>query len=93
VNVSKKFIEQRQKSLGNITTEQGIKLRIIRSIQVARPFGVLKQDYGFRRFLLLGNKKVRIEVLLMAMAFDINKLHHKIHDNRCGSHSFEKSIA
>ena len=50
MQLSKKFIEQRQKSLENITTEQGIQLRINRSIQVEGAFGVLKEDYGFRRF-------------------------------------------
>jgi transposase len=93
MQLSKKFIGQRQKSLENITTEQGILLRINRSIQVEGAFGVLKEDYGFRRFLLRGKKKARVEVLLMAIAFDINKLHHKIQDNRCGSHLFEKNIA
>ena len=44
MQLSKKFIEQRQKSFENITTEQGIQLRINRSIQVEGAFGVLKQD-------------------------------------------------
>jgi len=93
MQVSKKFIEQRKQSLENITSEQGKLLRINRSIQVEGAFGVLKEDYGFRRFLLRGKKKVRIEVLLMAIAFDINKLHNKIQHNRCGSFLFYRSTA
>ena len=64
-----------------------------RSIQVEGAFGVIKQDYGFRQFLLRGNKKVRTEMLLIAMAFNVNKLHRKIQDNRTGRQLFEKLTA
>ena len=40
-------------------------------------FGVLKQDYGFRRFLRRGESNVLIEVFLYALAYNINKLHDK----------------
>lgn len=43
-------------------------LRMNRSIQVEGAFGVLKQDYGFRRFLMRGNKNVRTEFLLLSFA-------------------------
>jgi len=36
-----------------------------RSIQVERTFGVLKQDYGFRRFLTRGKENVEVEMLLL----------------------------
>jgi transposase len=93
MQLSKKYIEQRQKSLENITSEKGILLRTNRSIQVEGAFGVIKKDYYFRRFLLRGKKKVSVEVLLMAIAFDMNKLHNKLQGNRCGSHLFEKKTA
>ena len=93
MSISKKFIEQRQKSLQRITTPQGVLLRINRSIQSEGAFGVLKEDYGFRQFLLRGNKKVRAEILLMAIGYNINKLHRKIQDNRTGSQLFEKIAA
>lgn len=93
ISVSKKFIEQRQKSLERISSPLGILLRINRSIQSEGAFGVLKEDYGFRQFLLRGNKKVRTEILLMAIGYNINKLHHKIQDNRTGSQLFEKAAA
>lgn len=64
MQVSKKFIEQREESRQKITSELGIKLRMNRSIQVEGAFGVLKWDYGFKRFLLRGEKKVRTEVFL-----------------------------
>lgn len=64
-----------------------------RSIQVEGAFGVIKQDYGFRQFLLRGNKKVRTEMLLVAFSYNINKLHNKIQANRTGSQLFEKLTA
>ena len=74
----------RSESLANITTEEGIRLRINRSIQVEGAFAVIKQDYGFRRFLMRGNKKVRIELLIMAFAYNVNKLHNKTLQGRNG---------
>ena len=93
IRVSKRFIEQRAFSLERITSEQGILLRMNRSIQSEGAFGVVKQDYGFRQFLLRGQKKVTTEVLLLAMAYNINKLHAKIQQNRTGTQLFEKDTA
>ncbi len=93
MQLSKTFLRQRDQSLRNITSETGILLRMNRSIQVEGAFGVIKQDYGFRQFLLRGNKKVRTEMLIMAFGYNINKLHHKIQQNRTGSQLFEKMTA
>jgi transposase len=93
LQVSKTFIEQRKKSLERITSEKGILLRMNRSIQSEGAFGVIKQDYGFRQFLLRGNKKVFTEILLVAMGYNINKYHNKIQRNRTGRQLFEKLTA
>lgn len=93
LQVSKKFIEQRKLSLERITSEKGILLRMNRSIQAEGAFGIIKQDYGFRQFLLRGNKKVLTEILLVAMGYNINKLHNKIQKNRTGRQLFEKLTA
>ncbi len=93
IYVSKRFIEQRAASLKRITSELGILLRMNRSIQSEGAFGVVKQDYNFRQFLLRGQVKVTTEVLLLAMAYDINKLHAKIQQNRTGTQLFEKDTA
>jgi len=69
-----------------INTDEGVLLRQNRSIQVEGAFGVLKQDMEFRRFLLRGLEKVQTEFLLLAMAYNINKLHNKIQRKRCGAH-------
>ena len=90
LQVSKKFIAQRAASLERITSLKGIQLRMNRSIQSEGAFGVVKQDYGFRQFLLRGNKKVTTEILLIAMAYDVNKLHSKIQNDRTGMQLFIK---
>ena len=93
MQLSKTFLRQREQSLLNITSEKGILLRMNRSIQSEGAFGVIKQDYGFRQFLLRGNRKVRTEMLIMAFGYNINKLHHKIQQNRTGLQLFEKMTA
>jgi transposase len=93
LQVSKKFIAQREASLERITSPMGILLRMNRSIQAEGAFGTIKQNYGFRQFLLRGNKKVSTEILVLAMAYNINKLHSKIQQNRMGTQLFEKDSA
>ncbi len=93
LNISKRFIEQRERSLIRITSEKGILLRMNRSIQSEGAFGVIKQDYRFRQFLHRGNHKVLTEMLLMAMGYDINKFHNKIQKNRTGRQLFQKLLA
>lgn len=84
VHVAKNFIRLRAQSLENITSDEGIILRMNRSIQVEGAFGVIKENFSFRRFLLRGNIKVRIEFLLMAFSYNINKLHNKTMQGRNG---------
>jgi len=84
ITVSKLFIEKRAKSLENIMTEQGVLLRINRSIQSEGAFGVLKQDRQFTRFLTRGKQNVKTETLLLCFGYNVNKLHSKIQSERCG---------
>jgi hypothetical protein len=84
--VSKTFLRQREKMEARINGEEGVLLRVNRSIQVEGAFGVLKQDMGFRRFLMRGNVKVYTELLLLGMAYNVNKLHSKIQSVRCGTY-------
>ena len=72
----------------NIISQKGILYRMNRSIQVVGAFGVLKNDYEFQRFLLRGKTKVKLEILLLCMGYNLNKLHAKIQNERTGSHLF-----
>lgn len=84
LQVSKIFLEKRLKSLENIISPEGILLRMNRSIQVEGAFGVLKEDCGFKRFLTRGKINVKTEFTLLCFGYNINKLHNKIQNNRCG---------
>ncbi len=86
--VSKSFLEKRQEFYENILSERGILYRINRSIQVEGAFGMLKNNYEFQRFLLRGKTKVKLEILLLCMGYNLNKLHAKIQNERTGSHLF-----
>lgn len=61
LSVARTFLKYRQKNLEQILTEEGILLRINRSIQVEGYFGDLKQNMGFRRYLSRGGVNVLAE--------------------------------
>jgi transposase len=84
LQVSKTFIKKRQTSYENITTEKGVLLRMNRSIQAEGAFGVLKEDRQFDRFLTRGCTNVTTELLLLCFGYNVNKLHAKIQNERCG---------
>ena len=88
IQVSETFDAFRQESRDNITSDKGIQLRVNRSIQVEGVFGVTKQDYGFKRFLTRGKENVLTEYMLLAIAFDLNKLHNRIQNGRIGQALF-----
>lgn len=87
-SVAKAFEKYRKEDLERIQSEEGILLRVNRSIQVEGSFGELKQDMQFRRYLSRGSSNVLAESILLAMARNINKLHNKIQNNRTGTHLF-----
>jgi transposase len=91
--VSKTFRRQRQSATERITSQEGTLLRINRSIQVEGAFAVIKEDYAFRRFLTRGTENVRTEMLLMAMGYNLFRLHCKIQSGRSRQILFQKQIA
>ena len=93
VIMKRTFWEKRQQSLENITSERGIHLRRNRSIQVEGAIGLLKNDFGFRRFLTIGKKNVLIELLFLALGFNLKKRWMKQQKRRLGTHYSEKKVA
>lgn len=93
IQVAWKFNELREASMANIMSETGKQLRMNRSIQVEGAFGILKEDFGFRRFLLRGKKNVKTEFILLSFGFNINKLHKKIAREKQGVSLFELKVA
>ena len=64
----------RQQARENLTSEEGKKLRSLRGVEVESVFGRLKEDWGFRRFLLRGLEKVKTEFGLLCIAQNMAKL-------------------
>lgn len=93
IKVSPEFMRQRKRSLENITTDEGVLLRRNRSIQVEGVFGVLKQDFGFKRFLVRGKRNVETQFFLLSFAFNVKKLCNKIESGRLGQDLFQMKVA
>ena len=93
LQVSPVFISKRNQSQNNITSDFGILARMNRSIQVKGAFGVIKENHNFRKFLTRGKKNVKVEFTLLALAYNLNKLHNKIQQNRLGVSFYTKAIA
>jgi len=64
----------RQQARQNLISEEGKKLRSQRGVEVESVFGRLKEDWGFRRFLLRGLEKVKTELGLLCIAQNMAKL-------------------
>ncbi len=86
IQVSKNFIVKREVSYKNILSDEGIVLRVNRSIQVEGAFRVLKNDYSFNRFLTKSKTSVKTEFILLCFGYNLNKLHAKIQSGRCATH-------
>ncbi len=93
LTVKRDLVELGEQSRRNITTPEGIQLRLNRSIQVEGAFGVLKYDRHFKRFLTRGKHNISIELYLLCLGYNINKLHAKFQNNRLQNHIFKKMIS
>ena len=80
---------KRAECFERITGDFGTQLRMNRSIQAEGSFANVKEDMNFRRYLYRAKENVLTQSTLLAIGFDINKLHHKIMAGRTGTHLFE----
>lgn len=91
--LQKTFWEKREQTNRRISSARGIHLRLCRSIQVEGAFALLKNDFGFRRFLTRGQANIRAELFLLAIAFDLKKLWMKREHGRLKTRVSEKMTA
>lgn len=63
-----------------------------RSIQAEGSFAVIKEDMNFRRYLYRGKENVLAQSTLLAIAYNINKLHFKIQGGRTGQFLTELKV-
>ncbi len=85
IYVSKRFARQRDEMEKKINTDEGKLIRVNRSIQAEGVFAMTKEDMGFRRFMLRSTVKVEAEWMLLSLAYNLLKLHHKTQKRRLGT--------
>lgn len=73
IEINKRLRKLKQNAIENLLSEEGIKKRKQRSVDVEPVFGNIKQNKGFRRFMLRGRKKVTTEFGLLAIAHNLKK--------------------
>ena len=73
IRVSLPFLRAKQKARALLLSEEGQQLTTRRMTEVESVFGQLKQNRGFRRFLLRGMSKVTLEVGWLALAHNLLK--------------------
>lgn len=76
---NKELVNYQKEAIKNLSTPFGIELKIQRSIQVEGAFGVLKDAFRFRRFKRFGQKNVEMEFYLLAIGYNLLKIHNKKH--------------
>lgn len=73
ITLNRELTTFHEEVMDNLASPAGILLRINRSIQSEGTFGVIKQDRHFRRITRRGMKNVKLEILLVALGFNLNK--------------------
>jgi transposase len=74
IQVNHRLNQLRNKARELLTSEEGIKHRSQRPVDVEAAFGNLKQNKGFKRFLLRGHEKIEVETGLLSLAINLKKM-------------------
>lgn len=81
ITVSRKLEKYKQEARQKLNSEEGIRLRKQRSVEIESCFGDIKHNMEFRRFHLRGLRKVKTEISLVAMAHNMRKVCLKMNQN------------
>jgi transposase len=73
IEINENLKRQKQQAYELLNSEEGIERRKKRCFDVEPVFGNIKQNHGFRRFMLRGKEKVAIEWGLLAIAQNLRK--------------------
>ncbi len=79
IEVSLEGLRLKRAAVQRLQSDRGIALRKRRCYDVEPVFGNLKQNHGFRRFMLRGKGKVETETGLHCLAHNLRK---KIRENQ-----------
>ena len=77
INLNEELTAIHREVLGNLNCIHGALLRMNRSIQAEGAFGVIKQDRKYRRLGRTTLKKVRMEIFLIFIGYNLSKYYNK----------------
>ena len=93
VQINENYNMLLKENMGRFMSDKGLRMRVNRSIQVEGAFGVIKEDYNYRRILRRGKDAVYKELLFLAFGFNIRKLHNRMAANRTGKRFLDRAAA
>lgn len=73
IEVNHRLNELKARARERLTSEEGLRHRSARPVEVESAFGNLKENKGFTRFMLRGIEKVSLEIGLLATATNLKK--------------------
>ncbi len=76
INVNRTLTKYHKEVIENLASEKGIMLRTTRSYMAEGAFGVIKQDYNYKRISRVSLKKVNLELYLVIIGFNLAKYHN-----------------
>lgn len=74
IEVNHNLEKHKQNARNKLLSEEGVKRRGQRCADVEATFGIIKNNKGFRRFMLRGKRKVETETGLIALAHNLSKI-------------------
>lgn len=86
--IAEKYLNLLARNKELFQSPQGAVLRTNRSIQVEGAFGVIKEDFRYKRLLRRGAEGVYKELLMLIFGFNMRKLHNRIQSGRIGTRLF-----
>ena len=76
------YFRERLQMKEKMNTDESRKIYSLRKITVEPVYGHMKQNLGFREFLLRGLEKVKIEMNLISIAHNLGKIHRMMRKNK-----------
>ncbi len=76
ISINRTLTSYHKEVIDNLASERGIELRCTRSYMAEGAFGVIKQDYNYRRISRISLKKVNLELYLIIIGFNLAKYHN-----------------
>ncbi|MBS3111820.1 transposase [Candidatus Woesearchaeota archaeon] len=76
------YFRERLRMKEKIGSDEAKKIYSLRKITVEPNFGNIKQNLGFREFILRGLEKVKIEMNLVSIAHNLQKIHKMKRENK-----------